>query len=149
MFEGRGLRPSPCRRPARQRDQAVVEWPPLPDRNFFTRTRRQVPGAFPMRLLLCRIITAIAFTIASVGIAAAQQPRFIVKFRAGQAAAGQAALRNAGAQVVLTLGPQNAVAAHIPAAALQALARNGSIDYIEIDQPREPYAWSNVAAGTE
>ena len=103
-----------------------------------------------MRLVVCRIITAVAFTIASVGIAAAQQPRFIVKFSAGQAAAAQAALRSAGAQIVLTLGPQNAVAAHIPAAALQALTRNASIDYIEIDQQREPYAlWSNVPAGTE
>lgn len=102
-----------------------------------------------MKPFVCRIIAAIAFTIASVGIAAAQQPRFIVKFRAGQAAAGQAALRSAGAQVVLTLGPQNAVAAHVPAAALPALARDGSIDYIEIDHPREPLAWSNLSDGTE
>ena len=92
---------------------------------------------------------AFAFTLAFAGAATAQDTRFIVKFRDGQAAAGQAALRSAGAQVVLTLGPQQAVAARIPAAALQGLARNGSIEYIEPDHTREPYAWSNTAAGGE
>jgi serine protease len=96
-----------------------------------------------------RVLTAVALTIASAGIAAAQDTRFIVKFRTGQAAAGQAALRSAGAQVLLTLGPQEAVAARIPAAALQALGRNASIDYIEVDHQREPYAWSNGSVGGE
>lgn len=92
---------------------------------------------------------ALAFTFAFAGSATAQDARFIVKFRNGQSAEGQAALRSAGARVVLTLGPQQAVAARIPAAALQGLARSGAIEYIEPDHTREPYAWSNTAAGGE
>lgn len=96
-----------------------------------------------------RVVTAAALILASVSVSAAQDARFIVKFRAGQSAAGEAALRNAGARVVLTLARQEAVAAHIPAAAVRALAGHGSIEYIEIDQVREPYAWANSTVGTE
>lgn len=102
-----------------------------------------------MTLKFRHVVTTLALLVATATVAAAQTPRFIVKFRAGQAAAGQAALRSAGAQVVLTLGPQDAVAAVIPAAALSSLGRDRSIEYIEIDHPREPYAWSNVANGSE
>ena len=66
---------------------------------------------------LRRVLTAMALMIFVASVAAAQDARFIVKFRTGQSAAGQSALRSAGAQVVLTLGPQEAVAARIPAAA--------------------------------
>jgi subtilisin family serine protease len=77
----------------------------------------------------------------------AQQGRYIVKFRDGRGPAGQAAVRAAGAQVVLTLGPQNAVAASIPAAAVAGLSRNPNIEYIEEDVIRQPYAlWSNVSS---
>lgn len=102
-----------------------------------------------MTINFARALIAVALTIASAGVATAQDNRFIVKFRTGQAAAGQAALRTAGAQVLLTLGPQDAVAARIPAAALAALGRHASIDYIEIDHRREPYAWSNGSVGGE
>lgn len=40
--------------------------------------------------------------------------RYILQFSAGRSEAGRAALRAAGAQVVLSLDPQNAVAALIP-----------------------------------
>jgi serine protease len=106
-------------------------------------------GEDSMTIKLTRALTALALTIASVSVATAQETRFIVKFRTGRAAAGQAALRNAGAQVVLTLGPQEAVAARIPAAALQGLGRHADIEYIEVDHPREPYASSNRSAGGE
>ena len=52
----------------------------------------------------------------------------------------------AGAQVVLSLDEQDAVAAWIPAAALNGLTRNPNIEYIEQDVIREPYAWANVPA---
>ena len=72
--------------------------------------------------------------------AAAQDGRYIVKFNPGRGAAGQAAVRGAGGQVLLVLDPQNAVAARIPAAALNGLSRNPNIEYIEDDVLREPYA---------
>lgn len=93
------------------------------------------------RLLFASAILALVLVVPAF----AQQGRYIVKFRDGRGPAGQAAIRAAGAQVVLTLGPQNAVAASIPAAALAGLSRNPNIEYIEEDVIREPYAtWSNV-----
>jgi subtilisin family serine protease len=93
--------------------------------------------------------TLIAVVVLIVGIAPrafAQDARYIVKFRDGRSAAGQAALRGAGARVVLTLDEQGAAAVHIPAAALNGLSRNPNIEFIEEDVIREPFAWSNVAA---
>lgn len=92
---------------------------------------------------------AILFGVATQ--AAAQNGRYIVKFNPGRSNAGQAALRAAGGQVDLVLDPQDAVAARIPAGALNGLSRNPNIDYIEEDVIREPYStWSNVSTtGTE
>jgi serine protease len=92
---------------------------------------------------------AILFGVATQ--AAAQNGRYIVKFNPGRSNAGQAALRAAGGQVELVLDPQDAVAARIPAGALNGLSRNPNIDYIEEDVIREPYStWSNVSTtGTE
>ena len=103
-----------------------------------------------MKLNALRLmVLPIAFVIALATAASAQDPRYIVKFSAGRSAAGQAALRGAGAQIVLTLDPQGAVAARIPAAAVQGLSRNPNIEYIEIDPVREPLAWSNTTSGGE
>ena len=91
--------------------------------------------------------TLLAVVVLTGGIASqgfAQEVRYIVKFQAGRSAAGHAALRAAGAQVVLELGPQDAAAVRIPAAALNGLTRNPNIEFIEEDVIREPYAWSNV-----
>jgi subtilisin family serine protease len=92
----------------------------------------------------------IVFVVGFAALAAAQDTRYIVKFRDGRGPAGQGALRAAGAQVVLSLDEQNAAAAHIPAAALNGLSRNPNIEYIEPDVIREPYAtWANSSAGGE
>ena len=98
-----------------------------------------------MHYRACRILSvSLAFLLAIVASAAAQDGRYIVKFREGRGPAGHAALRAAGAQVVLALNPQNAAAARIPEAALHGLSRNPNIEYIEVDVIREPYAlWSN------
>ncbi len=96
------------------------------------------------------ILLALATVLAMAGPALAQDARFIVAFTPGNAAAGQAALRAAGARVVLSLGPQDAVAARIPAGALDVLRQNRSIAYIEVDQRREPTAlWNDSSAGGE
>lgn len=93
------------------------------------------------------IAAALIVTFAQAGFA--QDDRYIVKFRDGRSAAGQAAVRAAGGQVVLTLGPQNAVAARIPGAALNGLSRNPNVEYIEADVIREPYAFSDITTGGE
>ena len=92
----------------------------------------------------------IVFVAGFAALAAAQDTRYIVKFRDGRGPAGHGALRAAGAEVVLSLDAQNAAAARIPEAALNGLARNPNIEYIEPDVIREPYAtWSNTSAGGE
>ncbi len=93
------------------------------------------------------IAAALIVTFAHSGFA--QGDRYIVRFRDGRSAAGQAAVRAAGGQVVVTLGPQNAVAARIPGAAVNGLSRNPNVEYIEEDVIREPYAFSDITAGGE
>ena len=66
--------------------------------------------------------------------------RFIVEFKAGKAEHGKSALRAGGSQIVLELGPQNAVAAHIPPQALNGLRNNPNIEAIEADVLRYPMA---------
>lgn len=66
--------------------------------------------------------------------------QYMVQFHEGKAEHGKAAVRAAGAKVVLDLGPQNAVAAHIPPHALNGLSRNPNIESIEVDGLRVPMA---------
>lgn len=101
-------------------------------------------------LRICRTwLVAAALLLAFAHPGSAQNDRYIVKFRAGAFAAGQAALRAVGGQVLLNLDPQNAVAARIPAAAINGLSRNPAVDYIEEDAVREPYAFSDVTTAGE
>ena len=103
-----------------------------------------------MRLFKSLLLFAsFALVLVAVTPAFAQDTRYIVKFNAGRSNAGQAALRAAGAEIAVVLDPQNAVAARIPAQAIQGLSRNPNIEYIEVDVIREPYAWSNVISGGE
>lgn len=95
---------------------------------------------------------ALLLAMATAGSTAAgpEDARYIVAFHSGRGAAGRAALRAAGAGVVLELGPQNAVAAHIPARALPGLERNPNIEYIEQDAIRTPSAlWSDLTLSGE
>jgi len=75
--------------------------------------------------------------LGSVAIAAGpDSDRYIVSFL--DDAKGKSALRKAGADVLLELPNQGAVAAHIPARALRGLQRNPNIEYIEVDALRFP-----------
>lgn len=94
------------------------------------------------RSRLLSLFTVVACLLALSGAAwAGQGPdpdRYIVKFtNPGQ---GKAALAAAGASVLLDLPQVGAAAARIPAHALQALAANPNIEYIERDVPRYPLA---------
>lgn len=92
-----------------------------------------------MRRFLSGSALALALAaIPSIGLAA--DGRYIVKFNPGRSQAALGALHAAGARVVLPLGPQNAVAAVIPDAALAGLSRNPNIEYIEDDVLRHPAA---------
>jgi subtilisin family serine protease len=87
-----------------------------------------------------------ALTLGLTGIAAAQSTveRYIIQFRPGLKTQGDAAVRAAGGKVLVSLGPQNAVAAHLPAAAAAALARNPNVELVELDAVRSPLAlWSD------
>lgn len=93
------------------------------------------------RSRLLSLLTVLACVLALTGAAQAAGPdpdRYIVKFtNPGQ---GKAALAAAGAPVLLDLPQVGAAAARIPAHALQALAANPNIAYIERDVPRYPLA---------
>lgn len=82
-------------------------------------------------------------------VVAQERDRYIVKFSQGRSAAGQQALRAAGAQVLVRLDPQDAVAARIPAQALTGLQRNPNIEYIEADALRYPLATDRVLSSGE
>ena len=93
------------------------------------------------RSRLLSLLTVLACLVALTGAAQAQGPdpdRYIVKFK--DSARGKAALAAAGASVLRDLPQVNAAAARIPAHALQALAANPNIAYIERDAPRYPLA---------
>src|SRR5688572_26622949 len=92
-------------------------------------------------------IAALSFAFAGGVSAQTTVERYIVKSRSGRGAAAEAAVRAAGGSIALRLGPQGAVAAYLPAAAAEGLARNPNVEYIEADAIREPYAlWSNVTS---
>ena len=65
------------------------------------------------RSALKTLIAVVVLTGGIVSHAAAQDARYIVKFREGREPAGHAALRAAGARVVLSLDAQGAAAVHI------------------------------------
>src|SRR5919197_1590873 len=83
------------------------------------------PGVFGVVLALLLPLSALA------------DGRYIVQVR--HAAKGKAAVAAAGARVLTDLLPQNAVAAHIPDHALNALRNNPNIEYIEEDPIRVPF----------
>ena len=105
-----------------------------------TRSRAESPyRAFtPIAVLLA----AALFLFAGLALAepGPDPNRYIVKFQDGKGPQGKAALRRAGAELLLELGPQNAAAFRIPGQALAGIARNPNIEYVEADPPRYPMA---------
>lgn len=92
-----------------------------------------------------RIVLALSAGILLAGpvAALAGEGRYIVAFKPGAAAAGRAAAHAQG-RVVLSLDDQDAVAVMLPEQAVEALSRNPNVEYVEVDQIREPYAWGNI-----
>jgi serine protease len=103
-----------------------------------------------MNVYPSRAALAIALAVALPVAVFAEDDRYIVKFNAGRSAGGRAAVQAAGGQVLLNLGPQEAVAARIPAQAIAGLEHNPNIEYIEVDAIREPYAlWNDTVVAGE
>jgi serine protease len=103
----------------------------------------RTPGAGASRVsaTIATLLAAAMFLFAGTALAQGPDPdRFIVKFAEGKSQQGQAVLLGASAELLLELGPQNAVAARIPAQALAGLQNNPNIEYIERDPPRYPMA---------
>ena len=92
-------------------------------------------GYFLKTIILMAAITSVLLGNAVIA-AGPDSDRYIVSFQ--DTVKGKSALRAAGANVLLDLPNQRAVAAHIPAPALKGLQRNPSIEYIEVDAPRFP-----------
>ena len=80
----------------------------------------------------------------STAIQADQSDRYIIQFKDGHGNAGRSAVNAAGASVVLELNNHNAVAAHIPAQALNGLRNNPNIEFIDEDAKRYPMATNFV-----
>lgn len=99
-----------------------------------------------MKRLLLAITLALGVAAPTIGHAG--DDRYIVKFRDGHGPAGRAALEHAGGRVALSLDAQQAVAAHLPAAAVTALINNPHVEYIEQDVIREPMALADRTLAT-
>ena len=92
-------------------------------------------GYFLKTVILIAAITGMLLGNAVIA-AGPDSDRYIVSFQ--NTVKGKSALRAAGADVLLDLPNQHAVAARIPARALKGLQRNPNIEYIEVDAPRFP-----------
>ena len=99
------------------------------------------------------------FILSVVCVSAVSAPsgeRYIIQFKDGRGDSGRSAVINAGT-IVRDLAVHNAVAAHLPSAALAGLERNPNVDFVELDAKRylqthpssgevEPYGINMVQA---
>ncbi|MCP5285178.1 MAG: S8 family serine peptidase [Burkholderiaceae bacterium] len=89
---------------------------------------------------LARVGALAAVALAASASASAADGRYIVKFRDLQGAA--TTVQAAGGRVALELRPQRALAAELPAAAVEVLRRHPRVEYVEVDARRYPLAQS-------
>lgn len=89
-----------------------------------------------------RLILSIALACVALPLSAQEVPgqdgRYLVQFRDFRNAA--AVVRAAGGSPVVELAPQSAIAAYLPAQALDGLRRNPNVVLVEPDPRRYPYA---------
>lgn len=93
-------------------------------------------------LLTLSIGAALAVSVAAT---TQSEERYIVKFKPGHGAAVQSAIRAAGGKVALSLDRFDAKAVYLPAKAVQALANNPNVEYVELDAKRYPMSYSDTA----
>ncbi len=97
------------------------------------------------QVLAATIATAI-FGAAGPVVAKPDTTRVIVSMKPGQAAGGRAALRAAGGVIKQEIHGMDAVAIEVPTVALQGLAKNPNIEYIEEDLVRHAFATTSPSA---
>lgn len=85
------------------------------------------------------LASALALAI-STHAAAAADDRCIVKFKEGKGPAVKALMEKNGGRSALALEKHSAMAADLPAGALNALRNNPNVDYVEQDVKRYPMA---------
>ncbi|MDF0534789.1 S8 family serine peptidase [Shewanella sp. A32] len=90
-----------------------------------------------MRALYQLLATVIALPLCS-GVFAADNGRYIVKFKEGKGPAVAAMLKSQGAKLELDLAKHNAAAFTLPAQALAGLSHNPNVEYVEPDVKRYP-----------
>jgi serine protease len=89
------------------------------------------------RLARLGLVAPIALLFSSMA-GAEGDGRYMVKFRDFNGAGNVVAA--AGGRIVHELEPQRAIAAYLPAQALEALRRNPNVEYVEVDPRRYPMA---------
>lgn len=89
------------------------------------------------RLARLGLVAPIALLFSSMA-GAEGDGRYMVKFR--DFGGAPQAVAAAGGHVVHELGPQKAIAAYLPAQALEGLRRNPNVEYVEVDPRRYPMA---------
>lgn len=72
------------------------------------------------------------------GAHAAEQERYIVKFKAGKGPSEMGQLKAQGGKLALELANHDAAAFLLPAQALKGLANNPNVEYVELDAKRYP-----------
>ena len=85
-------------------------------------------------------------TVSASATELSEDGRYLVKFR--DLGKVQRAITAVGGRIALELGPQRAVAAYLPAKAVEALRRNRNVELVEVDQRRYPLA-QNVPYGID
>ena len=86
----------------------------------------------------CTALLAPLALLCATSAFAQDEGRYMVKFRDFNGAAN--AVAAAGGRVAHELGPQKAIAAYLPAQALEGLRRNPNVEYVEVDPRRYPMA---------
>ncbi|WP_444946002.1 S8 family serine peptidase [Microbulbifer sp. VTAC004] len=84
------------------------------------------------------LVATSVLTIAIANHANAEDKRYIITFKQGKGETVKSQMRARGGRKALDIRRQNAMAAHLPEKALQALRKNPNIEFIEEDVKRYP-----------
>lgn len=110
--------------------------------------RHALPAIAHAASRLALACTAACLALPAAWAAEPATTRVIVAFKPGAAAHARAAVAQARGQVKLEIGGANAFAVEVPAQALNGLARNPNVEYVEPDELRYPLATSTPSTGT-
>jgi subtilisin family serine protease len=108
-----------------------------------TRVATMIPA-----LGLCVAAIAAAFAVPALASAAPATTRVIVAFKPGTAAALKSAVAAAKGSVKHEIFKMDAMAIEVPTAALNGLANNPNVEYIEEDVVRKPFSLTTSSTGT-